>query len=167
MTGSCRYPRPVRFVRGTAGLLAVAVLAGCGAYTKHDFIARADAICASTVRQTRLIAPPSFTQAPAERLKALAAYAAQVLPLVRAEATQLRGLRRPTQGAADRAALGSFLTAFGQVVAGYQDLATAASAADAAGVARAEASLTGNPVASLAARYGLRSCGTPGGTSTS
>jgi hypothetical protein len=157
----------LRFVRGTAGLLVLVLLAGCGSYTKHDFIARADAICASTVRQTRLIAPPSFTHVPAERLKALAAYAAQVLPLVRSEASQLGGLRRPTEAAADRAALVSFLTAFGQVVADYQGLATAASAADAAGVARAEASLTGNPVASLAARYGLRSCGTPGATSAS
>lgn len=154
-------------MRATAGLLTIVLLAACGSYTKHDFIARADAICASTVRQTRLIAPPSFTPAPAERLKALAGYAAQVLPLVRAEATQLGGLRRPTQGAADRALLASFLTAFAQVVADYQGLATAASAADAAGVARAEASLTGNPVAALAARYGLRSCGRPGGTSAS
>ncbi|HEU0318624.1 MAG TPA: hypothetical protein VFR49_14910 [Solirubrobacteraceae bacterium] len=157
----------MRFVRGTAGLLAVAVLAGCGSYTQHDFIARADAICASTVRQTRLIAPPSFTRAPAERLHALAGYVAQVLPLVRAEVTELRGVRQPTEGGADRATLQSFLAAFTQVVAGYQSLATAAAAGDAAGVARAEASLSASPVAALAARYGLRSCGTPGGTSAS
>ncbi len=159
------YPRPVRFVRGTAGLLALALLVGCGSYTKHDFIARADAICASTVRLTRLIPPPTFTRVPAERLRALAGYAAQLLPLVRAEATQLRGLRRPTQGAADKATLASFLAAFGLVVADYQSLATAATAADAAGVARAEASLSASPVAALAARYGLRSCGAPGATS--
>jgi hypothetical protein len=157
----------VRFVRGTASLLAIALLAGCGSYTKHDFIARADAICASTVRQTRLIRPPTFTSVPVERLRALAGYAAQVRPLVGAEATQLRGLRRPTQGAADRATLASFLTAFGQIVVDYQSLTAAASAADASGVARAEALLTASPVASLAARYGLRSCGTPGATSAS
>ncbi len=161
------YPRPMRLVPGTAGLLVLALIAGCGSYTKHDFIARADAICASTVRQTRLIPPPSFTRVPAERLHAVAGYVSQVLPLVRAEAAQLRDVRKPTQGAADRATLGSFLAAFGQVLASYQSLATAASAGDAASVARAEASLSASPVAALAARYGLRSCGTPGGTSAS
>jgi hypothetical protein len=157
----------MRFVPVTTALLALAILTACGSYTKHDYIARADAICASTVRQTRLIAPPSFANAPAERLQALAGYVVHVLPLVRGEATQLRGLRQPSQTAADRATLATFLTAFGQLAAGYQSLATAASAGDAAGAARAEAALTASPVGSLAARYGLRSCGTPGATSAS
>ena len=119
------------------------------------------------MRQTRLIAPPSFTRVPAERRHAVAGYVAQVLPLVRAEATALHGVRQPTQGAADRATLQGFLAAFTQVVGGFKSLATAAAAGDAAGVARAEASLGASPVAALAARYGLRSCGTPGGTSAS
>jgi hypothetical protein len=155
----------MRRLRGTAALLALAVLAGCGSYTKHDFIARADAICASTVRQTRLIPPPSFGRDPAQRLRALAGYVARVLPLVRAEATQLRSLRRPTQSAAERASLAGFLAAFAAVVGDYQNLATATSAGDGAGVARAEASLTTSSVGALAAGYGLRSCAAPSSTS--
>jgi hypothetical protein len=155
----------MRPVRRTVAVLGLAVLVGCGSYTKHDFIARADAICASTVRQTRLIPPPSFTNVPAQRLRALAGYVAQVLPLVRTEATQLRSLRKPSQSAAERASLTSFLAAFAAVVGDYQNLVTATSAGDSAGVARAEASLTASPVAALAARYGLRSCAAPSSTS--
>ncbi len=155
----------MRRVRGTAAFLALAVLVGCGSYTKHDFIARADAICASTVRQTRLIPPPSFTSSPAQRLRALAGYVTKVLPLVRTEATQLRALRRPSQSATEQASLTSFVAAFGEVVGDYERLATATSAGDRAGVARAEASLTASPVAALAARYGLRSCAAASSTS--
>jgi hypothetical protein len=141
------------------------VLGGCGSYTKQDFIARADAICTSTVRGTRLIPPPSFTKAGGEQLRALAGYTARVLPLVQAEATELRGLPRPAGGAAaDRTTLTGFLGAFTALVGAYRDLELAASRADPPGVARAEAALALNPVAALAARYGLRSCGTAGAT---
>jgi hypothetical protein len=160
------YPRRVSWARGTVALLLLCgLLAGCGAYTKQDFIARADAICVSTVRATRLIAPPSFAHPGAQQLHALATYASKVLPLVQSEARQLRSLPRPTGGAlSDRTDLTSFLSAFAGVAADYQSLETAAAKADAAGVARAEATLNASPVTSLATRYGLRSCGTAGAT---
>ena len=150
----------------TVALAAGVLLAGCGSYTKQDFIARADAICTTTVRATRLIAPPSFGHAGAEQLRALAGYTAKVLPLVQDEAKQLAGLPRPPGGAtADKTTLTAFLGAFGALVGDYRTLETAASHANAAGVARAEAALAVSPVGSLAARYGLRSCGTAGATS--
>lgn len=162
------YPRGVRVPGGVLALLALAAaLIGCGSYTKRDFIARADAICASTLRQTRLIAPPSFTQDKAQRLRALAGYAQQVLPLIRSETTQLRGLRRPSQATADRDALTRYLAAAEGVAVDYRDLSTAAAKNDAVGVARAEAALSTSQVGSLAARYGLRTCGTAGATTAS
>lgn len=156
----------MRFTRGTVGLIALAaVVSACGAYMKQDFVARANAICASTVRETRQIAPPTFTNEGAQRLTALAAYVAAVLPLVQAESTQLTGLRRPGGTAAERAALSRYLAAFAGVVGDYRSLAAAAKASDADGVARAEAQLNANPATALAAAYGLRSCGVPGATS--
>ena len=50
------------------------------------------------------------------------------------------------------------------MVAEYRRLAAAAKLGDAQGVANAEAKLQANPVAALAAQYGLHDCGTPGGT---
>jgi hypothetical protein len=158
----------MRFVPATVAVLALAgVLAGCGSYTKQDFIDRADAICASTTRQTRLIAPPAFTHAKAEQLHALAGYTAHVLPLVQSEATQLRALPLPKEDARDRAAIAGYLAGLGKVVADYRKLETAAAKTDAPGVTSAEAALSASPIATLAARYGLRSCGTAGATSAS
>jgi hypothetical protein len=139
----------------------VALLAGCGgSYTKGDFIARADAICASAVRQTRSIAPVSAPQS----LNALAQYVSQVSPVVQSEVSQLRALRRPGGGARDRAALTAYLAASAQVAGYWRELGAAATRGDAQGVASAEAALRATPVASLAAGYGLHSCGTPGAT---
>jgi len=132
--------------RVVALLMLAALVAGCGADTKGDFVARANAICASTVRETRSIAPPSFTHSKAQQLRALAGYLASVLPVVQSEATQLHALRRPTEVAHDRAALARYLSAVAR------------------GVASAEAALRASPVTSLAAAYGLRSCGSPGAT---
>jgi hypothetical protein len=140
------------------------LLAGCGSYTKQDFIARADAICVNSVRATRLIAPPTFTTAKAQQLRALAAYTAAVLPIVQTETDQLRALRRPRGTATETSRLTGFLAAFTNVAADYRALETAAAAADSRGVARAEASLTASPVHSLASAYGLHSCGTAGAT---
>jgi hypothetical protein len=153
-------------VKRTAGLLVLAalLLAGCGAYTKKDFIASADAICASAVRQTRSVAPPAFTSSKKEQLSALASYLAKVLPIVQSEDTHIRALRRPSQGARQRALLARYLAALRQTVSDYQDLAAAAKQGDAASVAGAEGVLHDSPVTSLAASYGLRSCETPGAT---
>jgi len=163
---SALYPRRVRFVGGTCALLTLtALLAGCASsYTKRDFVARADAICASAVRETRSIAPPSFTHAAAQQLSALADYLAQVVPIVQSETTQLRALRRPTEDAPARATLARYLGALGQAAGEYGELAEAAKRGDAQGVASAEAALRASPAAALATSAGLHSCGIPGAT---
>jgi hypothetical protein len=161
------YARGVRFAGVTCALLALAaLLAGCGggSYAKPDFVARADAICTSAVRQTRSIAPPSFTRPAARQLSALARYLAAVLPIVQSEAAQLRALRRPTQDAAARATLTQYLAAVARAAGDYRALTAAAQRGDAQGVSNAEAALRTSPVASLATSYGLRSCGVPGAT---
>ncbi len=151
------------------GLLALAamltaLLAGCGgsSYTKSDFIARADGICTSTLRQTRALVPPASTSRPGG---AQAAYLAEVVPLVQSEADQLRALKRPSGNPHDRATLSAYFTALGAVVAAYRQLVAAARRGDAQTVADLEATLRASPVAELAASYGLRSCGAAGSTS--
>jgi len=146
-------------------LTLAAMLAACGgSYTKRDFIARADAICTSTLRETRSIAPPSFGGAAGQQLGALAQYLETLVPVVQTEARQLRALQRPPGDARDRAALERYLGAVTQVAAQYEQLAGAAKRGDAQGVASAEAALRASPVASLAASYGLSSCGSAAGT---
>jgi hypothetical protein len=149
--------RARRVVVSLVPLALTAIAAGCGgtSYTKRDFIARADAICASAVRQARALAPQS----------GLAATAGAVLPVVESEAAQLRALRRPGGSAGDRAALDRYYAALGQAVQNYRDLAGAAKRGDTQGATTAEAALRANPISSLASSYGLRSCGAPGATS--
>ncbi len=138
-----------------------ALLAGCGgAYTKSDFIARADAICATAVRDTRSAAP----QAAPQQLGALAQYLTAILPVVQSEVSQIRALKRPSEDGRDRATLSRYLEASAQELGYYRALAAAARRGDAQRVASAEAALRASPAASLAASYGLRSCGTPGAT---
>jgi hypothetical protein len=149
------------------GLLALAVvIAGCGGstYTKSDFVARADAICTSTLRQTRALTPPASTSEPGG---ALAAYLGQLVPLVQSEADQLRALRRPPENARDGAALTAYYRALTQTVESYRQLEAAAKRGDTQTVTDVEAALRASPVTALAASYGLRSCGTPGSTSVS
>lgn len=149
--------RPSRSLAAIAAVLvAAAAIAGCGSsYTKSDFIARADAICASALRQTRSIAPTS----------ALGEYVGAVLPIVESEATQLRALKSPPQDARDKAALAKYFGALTQEVENYRKLGAAAKRGDGQGITNAEAALRVSPAASLATGYGLRSCGTPGATS--
>ncbi len=147
------------------GLVAVAALvAGCGAsgYTKSDFVARADAICTSTVRQARALTPPASTSQPGG---ALAAYLGQLVPLVQSEEHQLRALKRPPGKARDSATLTAYYAALAQIVANYRQLEAAARRGDTQAATDVEATLRASPVADLAASYGLRSCGTPGSTS--
>jgi hypothetical protein len=143
-------------------VVLAATLAGCGGngYTKSDFVARADGICTNTLRQTRALAPPS-----AASDAGLSAYLGKLVPLVESEAEQLRALKRPSDGARDQATLTSYLGALGQVVAAYRRLEAAAAHGDDQTVADVEAALNANPVASLAAGYGLKTCGAPGSTS--
>lgn len=159
--------RGARTRAGVCGTLLVALLAaGCGGsgYTKSDFVARADAICASALRQTRSIAPPGAAQASGGQDGALAAYLARAVPVLENEASQLRGLRQPPGNAQDKAALSRYLAALGQTVSYYKQLAAAAKRGDDQAVADTEAALGSSPVYSLATSYGLRSCGTPGAT---
>ena len=156
----------MRRVGGTACLLALAALVGgCGgAVTKRDFIARADAICTNAVRKTRSITPPSFTTSASDQLSALGRYLEEVLPVVQAEATQIRALHRHAQDARDSSALTRYLTALAQTAGDYRALAAATNRGDPQGVASAEADLRASPIATLAASYGLHSCGAPGAT---
>lgn len=147
--------------------LAIAILSlGCalascgpGGPTKSDFVARADVICASSLRHTRSIPTPAGTSLPA-----LAGYLNAVLPVIRFEAAQLRGLRRPPGSPRERTQLASYLRALDDAVASYASLAAAAQRGDRGAVARAQAGLRSNRAAALAARYGLRSCGAAGST---
>lgn len=151
--------RGARQARLLAPLALVALVAACGGggYTKSDFVARANAICASSLRQTRAIAPGT----------PLAAYLTAVVPVVQSEADQLRALRFPPGTARDRATLSSYLAAIAQVAADYRQLEAAAKRGDSQAVSDLEATLRASPAATLAAGYGLRSCGTPGSTSVS
>ena len=147
------------------GLLALAVMvAGCGGsgYTKSDFVARADAICTSTLRQARALTPPASTPQPGG---ALAAYLGQLVPLVQSEADQLRALKRPSGNSRDSATLTAYYAALAQIVANYRQLEAAAKRSDTQTVTDVEATLRASPIADLAASYGLQSCATPGSTS--
>jgi hypothetical protein len=156
----------VRPLVRTACALAVALtIAACGhTYTKADFIARADAICASAIEQIRSVPPPSFGSSQAQQMSGLSLYLAKVVPIVESEAAQLRGLHHPGGSASERADLERYLTAVSQAASDYKALSAAASRQDPQGVANAEADLRASPVGSLAATYGLRTCGSPGPT---
>jgi hypothetical protein len=155
------YHRDVPCLRAIVAVLSLAaLLAGCGSkYTKSDFAARADGICTNAINEIRSLTPP--TAASGQELRALSQYLGKLLPIVQSEANQIRALRRPD---ADQATLERYLSAQADVVAEYRRLAAAAKRGDAQGVASAEATLQASPVATLAAQYGLRDCGTPGGT---
>jgi len=147
-------------------LIIALVAGGCGAsaYSKSDFVARADAICAATLRQTRSVSPSGSAQAGSSSDGALSAYLSSVVPVLESEASQLRALRRPPGTKSDQATLARWYAALAQSVSDYRQLAAAAKRGDDQGVADAEAALGASPVYSLAASYGLQSCGTPGTT---
>jgi len=127
-------------------------------------VARADAICTTALRATRSIAPPSGAQATANQPGGLAAYLSSVVPVLENEAGQLRALRRPPGSAEEQAVLSRYFAALAQTVSDYEQLAAAAKRGDDQAATGAEAALGASPVYSLAATYGLHSCGTPGAT---
>jgi hypothetical protein len=136
-------------------MAAAALAAGCGAgYTKSDFIARANAICASSLRQARSV--PSGS--------GLTAYLAAELPVLQGEAVQLLKLRRPPDTARDRAILSRYFDALTQTVRDYRELETAARHGDQETESTIEAALAASPLESLASSYGMRSCGPPSAT---
>ena len=148
-----------------AAFALAVVVAGCGgSYTKRDFAARANAICASTVRATRSVAAPNFTGNGSHRLPATAAYLNKVLPLVQSEARKIRRLPVPSESAAQRVKLHKYLNALTRAVSEYRAMALAASHRATSDFASAETALGANPVTALATSYGLKSCGAPGAT---
>jgi hypothetical protein len=141
--------------------LAAVGLAACGSsYTRQDFVNRANGICTDALQQTRAIAPAGAPQSN----RALAAYLRQVLPIVQHEANQLRALRRPPGSGAEKTALDRYLSALDGEVAATRRLRDAAARGDGDGVSAAENDLQSSQAASLAAKYGLKSCATPGST---
>ena len=161
-SGSQTYHRAVRHLQAIVAVLSLTcLLTACGgkAYTKSDFVARADGICTNAVREIRSLNPPTATSG--QELSGLSQYLAKVLPIVQSQASQIHALRRP---GGDQAALNRYLSAQAEVVAQYRRLAAAAKRGDAQGVASAEADLRASPIAALAAQYGLHDCATPGGT---
>ncbi len=166
-TGSAlNYPRAVRFAGGTAAVLTVAVvLGGCGSkYTRADFGARANAICATAVREARSLTPPAVANSRAEQMKALSAYISQLVPVIETESTQLLKLKTPPGTAREQTELKRHLSAVSQVAAQYRELEMAARHGDREGVASALAALRASPVTTLAVANGLRSWGNPSGT---
>lgn len=137
-------------------LLVGLCLGGCGShtYTKTDFVSQANAICTGTVRSIRALGPSSN----------LAASVASLLPILQSERDQLRALPAPKQSAAQRELLARYLASVGQDLAAYRTLAAAARRGDAQASADAQASLRSSPTTTLAARYGLSGCASPGST---
>jgi hypothetical protein len=131
------------------------VVAGCGSTveTKQDYIARANAICASTTRAIRNVAPAGASGGVS--LPALGRYLDTVTPLVDSEVKQLRVLPRP---AADRKLLERYLAAAAAEAAGYRGLAAAARSGNHAAVTAATAALQASPATTLAGQYGLSAC---------
>ncbi len=146
--------KPVRLI-ATVVVAAVAV-SGCGSagYTQRDFIVRANAICASALRETRSIAPGT----------ALPSYLTAFVPVLESEQSQLRALRRPPATAREGAILRQYFSALSQTVAEYRQLAAAARSGEEQAVTDAEAALSASPVDALATHYGMSACGTPGST---
>jgi hypothetical protein len=135
-----------------AVLLSVVAVSGCGdtAATKHDVIARADAICTRTLRDVRSVAPPAGSALPE-----LAAYLRQVVPIVDREVSRMRALPRPAE---DRALLDRYVAAVATSGRDYRALARAAGQGRRAAVAQTLNSLAASPAPALARRYGIAQC---------
>lgn len=141
-------------------MVLTVLLTGCGtSYTKADFIARADAICAAALRDTRSIPPPAGQQ-----LTDLSDYASRVLKIQRHEQSALAALPLPPQSTTQAALLRQFLAAGKKVEQDYAGLVSAARRNNLVGVTGAEAALRALPFSALAGRYGLRTCGSAGAT---
>ena len=149
--------------QAAALITACLVTVGCGSQpvTKQDVVARANAICASALRQVRAIPPPSSTSGSP---LALGPYVRQVASIVQREAAQIAALPKPVH---QRALLERFMGAVKADAAHYQALATAARSGDGAAEAQALAGLRASQSAQLASRYGLGQCAGSGTTAVS
>jgi hypothetical protein len=135
-----------------AGVIAAALLAGCGGHTatRQDVVARANAICFTAQQAARSIAPPSATNP-----RALAAYFEKLTPIVAQEARELAALPRPPQR---QQALNRYVEAIGASVAEYRTAARAAAAGDTGGATQALAQLQAGGAVGYAHAYGLTQC---------
>jgi hypothetical protein len=142
--------------------IVAATIGGCGSSgeSKSDFVARANAICETAVRDVRDVTLPSAS-GDGTSLSALSRYLHSVTPVVEGEVKQLRALPRP---AADRALLDRYLNALASSAAEYRVLGDAARHRDRAALAGAVGVLRASPAAQLAARYGLAECAGSAGT---
>jgi hypothetical protein len=147
---------------GIALAIVAATLGGCGSSgeSKADFVARANSICETALRDVRDVTLPSASGG-GTSLSALSRYLRSVTPVVEAEVKQLRALPRP---AADRALLDRYLNALASSAAEYRVLDDAARHRDHAALAGAIGALRASPAAGLAARYGLAECAGSAGT---
>jgi len=145
--------------RAAAAVVGTLLLAGCGSYSKHDFVSSANAICASTVRQLRAVPPPTSGST-----HDLGAYLAQELPIVQSENRQIHALRHPSQSKQQQALLTGYLSTLSAYASDFEQFAKAAAGGDRATLADAESSLRNSPVAARAASYGLSSCASAGAT---
>ena len=150
--------------RGTGLCLAAMLVAGCGSYTKKDFTAQANAICAHTLQELRALPAPAAAGGDRARLVALGGYLGRAAPLIEGEATKLAKLQRPDGSKAQRALLASYLAAEQTTAADYATLARAAASGNAAAVSAAGARLRSSTASGLAAQYGLPDCASPGAT---
>jgi hypothetical protein len=150
----------VRTRRVAALVLALAAvpLSACGssAESKKDFIARANAICNNTLRDTRNVPAPSSTGT--VTLPALARYLRAVAPIGESEVRQLKALPKPS---GDLALLHRYPAAQGATAAHYRAFADAAKSGDTAAMTAAIAALNASPAERLARAYGLTACTGP------
>jgi hypothetical protein len=158
---SARFARaPVAAAIVATSLVIGLTVAGCGGHTatKRDVIARANAICAGTLRDVRAVPPPTTGTS------GLSAYLRKVAPIVEKEGAATRALPRPAQ---DRAVLNRYIAAVTAADADYKALAAAAASHDAGAISQALASLHDNPATTLAVQYGLGQCAAAAGTGVS
>ena len=149
-------------------MVLAALLAGCGAYTRHQFVARADAICTAATRQARSLTPPVLGTG-ASATQSVAGYFDKVASIVGTEARSLRRLPRPVQTSRRRSELNAYLAAIQAAAAGFDAAALAAASGNPGRLRGVESALAASPVQARAAAYGLGACAAPeatGGSTT-
>ncbi len=150
--------------RAALALLAGLVIAGCGSYTKADYVQRAEGICTSTLDAVRRLAPPDQSGSTAHRDSSLTAYLNRVLPLMQRQLKRLRALPRPSQSQIQERALNAYLAGLRSSVAQFIVLTAAARSSTAGVVNSIAASLATEQLSRLARAYGLKTCSSSGAT---
>jgi hypothetical protein len=142
-------------------LLVVIAVAGCGSYSKHDHVLRAEGICNSTLRSLRLLQQPRLTGSAAIRTASLAAYLDRAAPLMQAPLRKLNALPAPKQTQAQRRTLQRYLASLEATAVELGALASAARSGNTRMLTAAQKSLAARSTSALAAAYGLRACSNP------